>query len=71
MNRLRQLTEKRGVLLYSVCAAIFCAIVVTDVINKTYSEDMVMFVLKILCIPVWIAMAVSAAKRGKGDKEKK
>ena len=71
MNRLRQLTEKRGVLLYSVCAAIFCAIVVTDVINKTYSDDMVMFVLKILCIPLWIAMAVAAAKRGKGDKEKK
>ena len=51
MNRLRQLTEKRGVLLYSVCALIFCAIVVTDVVNKTYSDYMAMFVLKILTIP--------------------
>lgn len=65
MNRLRQLTEKHGVLLYSACAAIFCAIVAMDVVNKTYSDDMVMFVLKILCIPVWIAMAVAAAKKKK------
>ena len=36
MNRLRQLTEKHGVLLYSACAAIFCAIVALDVVNKTY-----------------------------------
>lgn len=65
MNRLRQITEKHGVVLYSACAAIFCIIVAMDVVNKTYSDDMIMFVLKILCIPVWISMAVTAAKKKK------
>ena len=73
MKKLRQMSPKKTMILYGACAALWTAIVVMDVVNRAYTEDMAMFVLKAVCLPVWIAGFVVMLKRylKSKDEEKK
>ncbi|MBE6971598.1 MAG: hypothetical protein E7446_05710 [Ruminococcaceae bacterium] len=63
MKKLRQMTPKKALFLYGVCAVIWTVIVVMDVVNGAYKEDMVMFALKAICIPAWIVVFFTTLKR--------
>ena len=73
MKKLRQMSPKTAMILYGVCAVLWTALVVMDVMNRTYTEDIAMFALKVICLPVWIAGFVVMCKRylKSKDEEKK
>ena len=63
MKKLREMTPKKALILYGVCTVLWTAIVVLDVVNRAYHEDVVMFALKALCVPVWIVVFCTTLKR--------
>ena len=69
MKKLRQMSPKKTMILYGVCAVLWTAFVVMDVMDRAYAEDVVQFALKAICLPVWIAGFVVMFKRYRKSKD--
>lgn len=61
----------KAVILYGACAVIWTSIVIMDVVDRAYTEDVLIFALKAICSPLWIFVFITTLKRYLANKKKK
>ena len=56
--------------LYGICAVIWMLRSILDLINRTYEDSIVIFILNALCAVIWTAGAVLYLRRYLSSKKK-
>ena len=56
------------VILYGICAVIWTARAVLEVIYQTYNDSVFWFILNILCAPLWIGAFLLSLKRYRSNR---
>ena len=56
------------VILYGVCAIIWTARAILEIVYRTYTDSAVMFVLSMLCAVVWVGAFVASLIRYRAGK---
>jgi len=63
-NNGEKVKPTRGtVIIYGACAVIWTIRAILEISYKTYNDSVFMFVLNVLCCPIWIGAFVMALKR--------